>query len=578
MKKIYLIFIFISMLISIEAAEDKIIYKDIGKEHWAYNSVENLINKGIFSINSEFFNGDQKVSRSEFAVYLSSALNKMDDEKASKDDLLIVENLIYEFSKDLNSYGFNVDKYVAKIKEIEIKLESNKVVNDQNSIKMENLFKRIDELEKFVEEKKAEEDKKELLKGLELTIDEGMLYGEKVKTGITKKEYRNIYDIKFKITGEEYEAGFRKNDKLGAESELEFFAKGEKTVGKYLKLGFHTKGYSQRYNSVYDNVEYINYVYSKDSNNLTPAPYIEKFDSLGFTAFNKNIIFAVENKSDELFMINNIDTKYLKSLVIYDVERGKIEYESALRAGIFKDKLQFGGGYGTSERAITSGYQIETGNIDMKFINGDIKLALKGNEYSIGYERKDGTQKMYDVGYGKIRYDITDKTRIAYKAEAVKLTNDNYLNHYAVIKSAVYGFDVYFNYADIAFDKENMNFKGSRENIDLKNYQKNMRYRESAVRGIYKFEESTEVNIGYRMIDRNNSQNSVVYGGIGYFLTKSAKVYLEYIKNSSSDIYEYSDMKRDIDGNVYNIDFDEETGIIPGYEKGTIKAGVKIKF
>lgn len=578
MKKIYLIFIFIVLLATIEAADDKIIYKDIGKEHWAYNSVENLINKGIFSVNSEFFNGDQKVSRSEFAVYLSSALNKMDDEKASKDDLMILENLIYEFSKDLNSYGFNVDKYVGKIKEIEAKLELNKITNEQNGIKMESLLKRIDELEKFAAEKKAEENKTDFLKGIQLSIDEGVLYGKGVKNGEDKNQYKNVYDVKLKIEGNEYEAGLRINDKSGAENEPEFLAAGEKTAGKELKIGFHTKGYNTRYNSYYDNVEYFNYKYIKESANTTPFPYREKFDSVGFYTKYKNVVTAVENRDDEVIIVNNIDTKYLKSLVLYNIETGKTEYESAIRAGLFKDKLQFGGGYGRSEREITPGYQSETGNIEMQFINGEIKIAVKGNEYSVGYERKDGTEKMYDIGYGKIRYDITDKTRITYKGEAVKLEEDNYLNNYIVIKSAVYGFDVYVNYTDIVFNKESMNFKGNADSIDLKSYQKNKRYRESAVRGKYKFQESAEINIGYRMIDGNSFQNSIIYGSLGYFITDSAKMYLEYVKNSTDNIYEYNDMKRDIDGNVYNIDFDDESGIIPNYSEGVIKAGIKIKF
>lgn len=579
MKKVYMIFIFIILLISVSAVEEKQpVYKDIGKEHWAYSSVENLINKGIFSVNSEFFNGDQKVSRSEFAVYLSNALNKMDDEKASKDDLLIVENLIYEFSKDLNSYGFNVEKYVAKIKEIEIKIDENKILNEQNNLKLETLYKRIEELEKFADSKKMEDKKTDYLKGIDLTIDSGVVYGKNVKSGIEKKEYKNMYDICFKITGNEYEAGFRKNDKVGAENELEFLAKGNKTVGKNLKLGFHTKGYSSRYNSYYDNVEYFNYIYEIDSSNNTAAPYFEKFESMGFHAEGKNINFAVENKKDEIILINNIDSKYLKSLLVYNGETGKADYEAALKAGFFKDKFQIGGGYGKSERAITTGYQAETGNIDMKFINGDMKLALKGNEYSIGYERKSGTNKMYDIGYGKIKYDFTDKTIITYKSEAVKLKEDNYLNHYAIIKSSVYGFDVYFNYKDISLNKEKMNFAGDINNIDLKSYQKNTRYRESAIRGNYKFYDKLEANIGYRMIDSTNNNSSAIFGGLSYILSSSAKIYLEYMNNNSEDIYEYNDMQRDINGNVYNIDFNDESGIIPKYIDGVIKAGVKIKF
>ena len=559
------------------AEEDKKSFKDIGKEHWAYSSIENLINKGIFSVNSEFFNGDQKVSRSEMALYLSNALNKMDDEKASKDDLLIVENLIYEFSKDLNNYGFNVDKYVEKIKEIEIKLEENKKSSEQNNIKMEELYKRIGDLEKFAEEKKGEKQKSDFLKGIELSLDDGIVYGNNLKENESKKSYKNLYDLKFKIIGNEYEAGFRKRDSFGSESDLQFIAMGEKSIEKSLGVGFHTSGYPVRYNSFYDNLEYFNYSYEK-STDSTVAPYIEKFDSTGIWLKNKNITLGIEDKSSEVIVINNINSKYFNSLAIYNMDSGKIEYEAALRAGLFKDRLQFGGGYGVSEREITSGYQSDSGKIDMNFINGDIKLALKGNEYSIGYERKAGTDKMYDIGYGKIRYDITDKTRITYKAEAVKLKDDNYLNNYAIIKSTVYGFDVYINYMDIIYNKEKMNFKGSSDNIDLKAYQKNMRYRESAVRGKYKFEESVEVDLGYRMIDGNSVQSNVIFGEVGYYLNKNAKLYVQYSKNSCDDIYEYSDMKRDIDGNVYNIDFNEETGVIPDYSEGVIKTGIKIKF
>ena len=43
-------------------------YEDLNKEHWAYSSVENLVKKGIIKENSYKFNGEDPVSRYEFAV------------------------------------------------------------------------------------------------------------------------------------------------------------------------------------------------------------------------------------------------------------------------------------------------------------------------------------------------------------------------------------------------------------------------------------------------------------------------------------------------------------------------------
>ena len=56
-------------------------YEDLNKEHWAYSSVENLVKKGIIKENSYKFNGEDPVSRYEFAYDLSKMLDKIELDK-----------------------------------------------------------------------------------------------------------------------------------------------------------------------------------------------------------------------------------------------------------------------------------------------------------------------------------------------------------------------------------------------------------------------------------------------------------------------------------------------------------------
>ncbi|ADO83667.1 S-layer homology domain-containing protein [Ilyobacter polytropus] len=141
-KLVFLFFIVFSVGFS------EVPFKDITDEHWAYKSVENLLNKGILKQDSEIFQGKNEVTRYEFAYYLSKVINKSDSEKASRDDLEILENLVYEFSKELNKMGFDSDLYLSmvkshdeKIKELNSKLEENRKLIDE-------LQRKIRELEK----------------------------------------------------------------------------------------------------------------------------------------------------------------------------------------------------------------------------------------------------------------------------------------------------------------------------------------------------------------------------------------------------------------------------------------------
>lgn len=123
-------------------------FKDVNKEHWSYRSIQNLISKGIWRENSDIFQGKKEVTRYEFAYYLSKTLNKLDTEKANSSDLVILENLVYEFAKELNKFGFDTDLYITKIDGIEETLEVLKWQTKENQRVIKELQERIDKLEK----------------------------------------------------------------------------------------------------------------------------------------------------------------------------------------------------------------------------------------------------------------------------------------------------------------------------------------------------------------------------------------------------------------------------------------------
>lgn len=122
-------------------------FEDLNKEHWAYSSIENLVKKGIIKENSYKFNGDEPVTRYEFAYNLSRTLDNLELEKANKEDLDILQALILEFSKELNKIGFDTKTYNAKIENINETIELLTQRINENEIIIDKLMKRVEKLE-----------------------------------------------------------------------------------------------------------------------------------------------------------------------------------------------------------------------------------------------------------------------------------------------------------------------------------------------------------------------------------------------------------------------------------------------
>lgn len=122
-------------------------FEDLNKEHWAYSSIENLVKKGIIKESSYKFNGDEPVTRYEFAYNLSRTLDNLELEKANKEDLDILQALILEFSKELNKIGFDTKTYNAKIENINETIELLTQRINENEIIIDKLMKRVEKLE-----------------------------------------------------------------------------------------------------------------------------------------------------------------------------------------------------------------------------------------------------------------------------------------------------------------------------------------------------------------------------------------------------------------------------------------------
>jgi len=123
-------------------------YEDVNREHWAYSAIENLVNKGVLEDNSYKFNGNDPVSRYDFAYNLSKALDKLDGDKMNKNDLSVMESLVSEFSQELNKIGFDTNSFNNRISNINETIELLKKRVDDNEIKINNLIERVERLER----------------------------------------------------------------------------------------------------------------------------------------------------------------------------------------------------------------------------------------------------------------------------------------------------------------------------------------------------------------------------------------------------------------------------------------------
>lgn len=148
MKKI--IVIYFTLIVVIYGQQKQLLFQDVPENHWAYNAIENLVNEGIISEESFLFNGEFPVSRYSFAEGLNRAFETLNEKKANRGDLVILESLVYEFSRELTRIGFDADTFNGKIENMRIDVELVRQKNEALQIQLNEVIRRVQALEENV--------------------------------------------------------------------------------------------------------------------------------------------------------------------------------------------------------------------------------------------------------------------------------------------------------------------------------------------------------------------------------------------------------------------------------------------
>lgn len=89
-------------------------FNDVPKDHWAYNAVNNLVKAGLIEgYNDGTYRGDKTITRYEFAVAITKALQNYDE--ANDANKATIDKLTQEFATELNTLGTRVTKVENKI-------------------------------------------------------------------------------------------------------------------------------------------------------------------------------------------------------------------------------------------------------------------------------------------------------------------------------------------------------------------------------------------------------------------------------------------------------------------------------
>ena len=554
-KKIVLVMVFILSLTIIQAEKKETLFKDISKEHWAYYSIENLVYKGIIEPTSDYFNGEREVTKNDLAFYLSKVLNKLDEEKVSKDDLLIIENLVYEFSEDLNKFSFNIDGYTEKLEKINKNIEENK---DENTKLIKEINQRLIELEKKdlynnepVNIKENQDLNFNKLNNCFLTINT-----EIKKNESDEKKYKELYEVGFGIKEKDYEIKL----KLDEESDMKPILKIQvkKEIFKEVDFIFHTKDYKKELKSYYGNLDYTNYKLTE-----------KKYNSMGFGIGN-NFFELLLEQDEEVKVIQKMETKYLNTFLENDFNNKNRNLELVLKYPLFDEAI-----------ILSSGYTIQEQDEEKKiYINIQTEYKNETNKYLIGYEKKDGEEALYNNIYGQMEYRVKTNSIVEYKTEILDTPMKMFNNHYFLLKNQsenVFGrFKVSFGINKIGLEKEEIDkdLITPDENDEITDFTK-IEYTEMFAKIEYLFKEKYGIQTSYLIKDQNGKKEKFNFVKLYYNLERENKIYIKYLKKNYED---YNDMEKDLNGDNYNMNFDENSNMENNAEDGQFSIGVEFKF
>ncbi len=612
MKKMtnLLFFLLIAVnIFSIETTASSIIFKDITKEHWAYKSIENLSQKGILNINGDIFNGEKGINRFDMAFYLSKTLDRVEQDKADREDLIVLEHIVYEFSEELSKFGFDSKTYLERINSFEDRIEANKKSNDENKENLSKVEERVKLIEdtiyrknKFVSSEAGLSEKFNFLNDVNVYLKSNMDYQD---SGTEDSDFKGAHQLGLAFKRSNYELFLegktsdkeRKNDSLLIKGQM------DTEIGKGFTLNFHTTDYERYLKSRFNNVIYDNhnsYQYTISSTGKTYE--YDSFDSYGVAIVNNNFGIYVEKTrtdydgvfkennakaitiddsfSDSFNFISQMNYKYLEALVLKNGDTENLDYEVVLKYPIkkFQAALGYAEKIGTG-RYISGVNESDTESSYVKFdklsvVNGELVYGGKSN-LTVGFESKfNEGEKLYTTYYGSYKYNLTDSGKIKYKYEYINrdkaLGLSDYQNHYIMVN--IYGskLNTYGAYNIIGLNKNYYVNEG-------KIYSLEKDYKETLIKSTYKINDKSLIKLGYLLREMNatTEKEEIKFIQGQYNVNSSTSVFLKYIKNTGDD---FNDRRLDADSNIIDVDFDSRTGVIRAANEGRVELGIELVF
>ncbi len=200
MKK-YIYTFTLVLILTISLGAGAVELKDVPDNHWAYQSVQQLIEKGYLSLYEDgTFRGQDKVSRYEIAELVARILNSvyLGEEQTSEQDLNMLRKLSIEFRDELVDVANEQDIFKERLAEIQqknlIQNEDIGKVNERLTEVEDNVTQIIDSIlrVKQLEEKVAEMDAK-IIK-LEAEINENKKEFSNLNKELNSGHYQDLED------------------------------------------------------------------------------------------------------------------------------------------------------------------------------------------------------------------------------------------------------------------------------------------------------------------------------------------------------------------------------------------------
>lgn len=590
-------------------------YKDLTTEHWAYKSIENLYKKGILDFNTDVFNGEKAINRFDMAYFLSKTLDRIDNEKADRADLIVLEHIVYEFSEELTKFGFDVKNYITKVDTFEARLDENKLAIEENKAELLKFDLRIQNLEKensrkgqFISQENSFVDTKlQFLNDVNLYLKSNVDY----KLSDEKNSFKGSHQIGLSFKRPNYELFLESETSDKTRKRGELLVKGQlntEILNGYT-INFHTADYERYFKSHFNNVVYDNHNSFSYKDSEGKEYILDSFDSYGLAFVGDNYgLFLEKTRSDydnvytsddpdklsgvtvdkaftDTFnLIGKVDTKFFQALAVKNINDESFDYEFTAKYPVKKFEVALSVAQKTGdERYLTGEFNNKESDPGealapykkLSFLNGEMVYAGKNN-FTLGFESKfNENHKLYTAYYGSYKYNLSENGKIKYKYEYINRDHaqqrTDYQNQYIVIN--LYGdkLNTYGSYSMINLNKRFYYNEG-------KIYSDEANYNETLIKSTYKFNEKALAKIGYLLReykDTTKDKREISFVQGQFNINNSTNFFVKYIKNTGVD---FNDRKLDVDNNMIDLDFDSKTGVIRNAPDGRIEFGIEIVF